>query len=493
MMSPSEKIIAKQKDQVDHMEGLPKEHFSLYGTLPRSWKEKNLVTSSRVIEDEEEVSRRRALVETKSPAELSEFSGLGDFPVPTRIENIFKKSAANDEVKSEIAAPKNFSETMYATLPKSWKEQNLITQTEVMEDLEELAKRQKLTQEKTPAELAQISSLDEMYATLPKSLKEQNLITASLIEDPEVVAKNQEIVKSKTPAQLAQINNLDEFPIPNNIETLIKKRTLKSTSSKEASLNKSKSWTDLNNWSMPESMKCEVMVRSRVEDPEVQRERAEITKTRTVSQLSQINSLSEFPIPKRIENILTKKEADELTNGVAEDNRPLKEKLYDTLPRSMKAEVLVRVRDEDPEVQIERQELTRAKSPMELSQISSPADFPIPKNIENLMNKNKRADDGPTPPPRRFRKEDIYESLPASLKAEVLVRVRDEDPEVQMQRQELTRSKSPVELSQISSLSEFPIPKNIENMMSKKKDVDDSISNFSSVELLRSPSKAKSV
>ena len=53
--------------------------------------------------------RRRALVETKSPAELSEFSGLGDFPVPTRIENIFKKSAANDEVKSEIAAPNNFS------------------------------------------------------------------------------------------------------------------------------------------------------------------------------------------------------------------------------------------------------------------------------------------------------------------------------------------------------------------------------------------------
>ena len=53
--------------------------------------------------------RHRALVETKSPAELSEFNGLGDFPVPTRIENIFKKSATNDEVKSEIAAPKNFS------------------------------------------------------------------------------------------------------------------------------------------------------------------------------------------------------------------------------------------------------------------------------------------------------------------------------------------------------------------------------------------------
>ena len=121
--------------------------------------------------------------------------------------------------------------------------------------------------------------------------------------------------------------------------------------------------------------------------------------------------------------------------SVAEDNRPLKEKLYDTLPRSMKAEVLVRVRDEDPEVQIERQELTRAKSPMELSQISSPADFPIPKNIENLMNKNKRgkaklfyvvlqfwfaciyfqAENGPTPPPRRFRKEESSKkSLPTT-------------------------------------------------------------------------------
>ena len=98
------------------------------------------------------------------------------------------------------------------------------------------------------------------------------------------------------------------------------------------------------------------------------------------SQFDYFCSKSQFRAKMKIEFIFS----------VAEDNRPLKEKLYDTLPRSMKAEVLVRVRDEDPEVQIERQELTRAKSPMELSQISSPADFPIPKNIENLMNKNKR-------------------------------------------------------------------------------------------------------
>ena len=83
--------------------------------------------------------------------------------------------------------------------------------------------------------------MDDMYATLPKSLREQNLITnVKSDKDPEVLAKRQEIVRTRTPAQLSQINNFDEFPIPTRIETLIKanKRSLKSTASKESSLNK---------------------------------------------------------------------------------------------------------------------------------------------------------------------------------------------------------------------------------------------------------------
>ena len=48
-------------------------------------------------------------MESKSPAELSEFHGLGDFPVPSRIENIFKNTGgAKDETQSDVA-PKNFS------------------------------------------------------------------------------------------------------------------------------------------------------------------------------------------------------------------------------------------------------------------------------------------------------------------------------------------------------------------------------------------------
>ena len=52
--------------------------------------------------------------------------------------------------------------------------------------------------------------------------------------------------------------------------------------------------------------KAEVLVRARVEDPEVQAERAEITKNKTVQELSQINSLADFPIPKTIETLINK-------------------------------------------------------------------------------------------------------------------------------------------------------------------------------------------
>ena len=149
----------------------------------------------------------------------------------------------------------------------------------------------------------------------------------------------------------------------------------------------------------------------------------------------------------------------------------MKDKIYDTLPRSMKSEVLVKARVEDPEIQKQRQELTRSKSPVELSQISSLAEFPIPKNIETLLNKKADQTDnaGPTPPPRRFRREDLYESLPASLKTEVLVKTKVEvDENVLKQRQELTRSKSPAELSEMRGLDDFPIPTFVENLTKKK-------------------------
>jgi hypothetical protein len=59
----------------------------------------------------------------------------------------------------------------------------------------------------------------------------------------------------------------------------------------------------------------------------------------------------------------------------------------------------------------------------------------------------------------------LYDQLPASMKTEVLVRARQEDPEIQMARAEIIKTKSVNELSQITSLDDFPLPKNIDQLI----------------------------
>ena len=60
------------------------------------------------------------------------------------------------------------------------------------------------------------------YNTLPKSMREQNIITAVKENlDPEELERNRTLTKTKTPAELAQINSLAEFPVPENIKHLL--------------------------------------------------------------------------------------------------------------------------------------------------------------------------------------------------------------------------------------------------------------------------------
>ena len=65
--------------------------------------------------------------------------------------------------------------------------------------------------------------------------------------------------------------------------------------------------------------------------------------------------------------------------------------------------------------------------------------------------------------------DDMYSTLPKSLKCEVLVASKViDDPVLLAQRQELVRSKSPRELSQINTLDEFPLPSKIETLIRKR-------------------------
>ena len=61
----------------------------------------------------------------------------------------------------------------------------------------------------------------------------------------------------------------------------------------------------------------------------------------------------------------------------------------------------------------------------------------------------------------------LYDKLPTSLKSEVLVRARQEHPDIQSARAEVIKSKTVSELSQITSIDEFPLPKTVEQMIGR--------------------------
>ena len=76
------------------------------------------------------------------------------------------------------------------------------------------------------------------------------------------------------------------------------------------------------------------------------------------------------------------------------------------------------------------------------------------------------------PPPRKYHKDDdshstIYDSLPASLTCELLVRSREADQEEVAVRRETIRTHTPAQLSQIHGLADLPIPTFIENLVTK--------------------------
>ena len=56
-------------------------------------------------------------------------------------------------------------------------------------------------------------------------------------------------------------------------------------------------------------------------------------------------------------------------------------------------------------------------------------------------------------------KENMYATLPKSLREECLVRSREEDPDVVRERQRLVQSMSVSELAKVSGLSDIPLPK----------------------------------
>ncbi|CAB4056705.1 unnamed protein product [Lepeophtheirus salmonis] len=472
----------KNKNQSSTSLNKPKEPFKMETIIPSSLRETKLITNVREITDEATLKTRQDLVQNNTPGELSKFRSLSDFPVPTRIENIFKPRSRSSSVtrkndgrrssSSVSVRSKSLTRSWSGTIPRSWRETQLLTGVKVDPNQEEIIRRRALIENTSPAELSKITSvadlpvptalqnifsgnssksekevkegveksskpmnLEEMYNNLPRSLKTE-LLVKSVENDQELTKKRQKMVESMKPKQLAQIGSLSEFPVPSALENIFKEKDSTATP------------------------------------------RPEKKSSEQNTELSRISGFSDFPLPEKIEgfvrpgrrNLKSTKQKDMakkrskswscLTNP---------KELYNSLPQSLKSEVLVSVKVEDDEVVQEHKKLIEQNSVAELGKIHGVSDFPIPDKIVNLMktDPNKTSESRPETPAKSLR-ENFMDAMPESLKSEVLVRTRNEDPDLLKERQELTRSKTPNELSQISSLSDFPIPTNVENMFKKK-------------------------
>ena len=168
---------------------------------------------------------------------------------------------------------------------------------------------------------------------------------------------------------------------------------------------------------VPDSLHTQkLLVVSKFEDADTLQHRRQVVQSRSVSELSQISGLSDFPMPDKLEKLMTLRSRkqkfepstndEQLVNNTKPEGKDyshlspmaIHDTLYSTLPRSMKSELLVKSRvtsvkdssDAATDKVQARRDLVSCKSVNELSQVRSLADVPIPSPIQNLMDKRKQ-------------------------------------------------------------------------------------------------------
>merc|ERR1719331_293991 len=504
--------------------------------LPQSWLDTKLVCRTKVEEDPEVLAKRQEMVAGKSVSELSKMSGLDDFPLPTRVETLVRKKRVLKSTDEKENVKKGVSRSVTSLSAKSLTSlsipESLLTPLavkSVVEDQDVVAKNKEIIKTKSVGELSHIGALSDfpipdnvenlynkltatsskrpapavpaerpsspqsfketIYETLPRSMRETQLITNSKFEeDEERLKERQELTRTKSPTELSQISSMSDFPIPTPVENLLKKKRKPKMDTEEKEKGPFKIYDTL-----PASLtETKLMTKSVVEEPEGQAARAEVVKSKSVAELSQITTISDFPVPETIENLFSNKTVDRKQYAPAERRKKIKEQtkskstqslsqgMYASLPRHFTMELAVKTVEQEPDLVAERRELLASKSVSELSQVKSIADFPVPDIVQRAFHKSvgslggsKPAQDPSKPSaarpvtPGSTNENGIYATLPKSLKAELLVGSVVEDPEVVAQRREIASSKSVSELSQVRSLSDFPIPENLERLMSR--------------------------
>merc|ERR1712121_215327 len=146
---------------------------------------------------------------------------------------------------------------------------------------------------------------DDMYASLPRSLKDQLIVRTKVEENEEVLQQRQALVESKSPAELSEIHSLGELPIPSRIEAWLYGSNVEAerTGDEESPMTLPRTKKELQEAvyrTLPPSLVQPCIVRSKVEDPTVLLERQQLQQTKSIHELSKIRNLNEIPIPGNI-------------------------------------------------------------------------------------------------------------------------------------------------------------------------------------------------
>merc|ERR1712233_154990 len=187
-------------------------------------------------------------------------------------------------------------------------------------------------------------------------------------------------------------------------------------------------------------MGMELAVKTVEQEPDLVAERRELLASKSVSELSQVKSLADFPVPDIVQRAFHKSVGSLGGSKPAQDpskssparvggdsplamprnTKELGEALYRGLPSSLTAPVVVRSKVEDPTVLIERQQLQQTKSIHELSKIRNLNELPIPGNVIRMPDVplpkmksilNVIARPAPRSSPRRTPKSETYKSF----------------------------------------------------------------------------------
>jgi hypothetical protein len=258
---------------------------------------------------------------------------------------------------------------------------------------------------------------------------------------------------------------------------------------------------------VPDFLKTELAVTTKVEANQEQLDqRRRLVGEKTVAELGDISSLADLPIPKPLLQLWNGggavSDRDRRGSKASGRSSTTAEKRLRNLtvgaifspespfiPDAMKeTKLMVRAKVEtDPAVLAARQQLVKTSTPAELGRINGLADFPVPARLKNLhlpkmggaaaassslLNGDVASSSRPSTPLLQGNGGggggSLYNSLPRSLRdQQLMVRCRtdDADNEELKRRQELTRTMTPAQLSEISGISDLPIPAKLESLI----------------------------